>query len=317
MTLATFQLVAGVVLLGVGAEALVRGSTSLALRIGMSPLVVGLTVVAFGTSAPELVATVVAALKGSGDLALGNVIGSNISNVTLVIGLAALVRPITVSRQITRRDAPIVIGLSVVLVLFLLDRTLQRWEGLVFFVGIVAYTSWSVMAAKRHENSILEAAVEEQSESRALHRSLWVAMLLTLIGLGGLAGGAHVFVEGAQAIARFLGVPEVVIGLTMMAIGTSLPEIATVVAASTRSMSDLVTGNVIGSNIFNILCVLGIAATVLPLRAETLTRVDLLVFLGTAILIWAAMQFGRTISRLEGAGLVLVYVVYATLLFFR
>jgi cation:H+ antiporter len=317
MAIAILLLVVGVFLLAACAEMLIRGSTSLALRFGMSPLIVGLTVVAFGTSAPELVATIVAGLKDSADLALGNVIGSNISNITLVVGLAALIRPISVSRQITRRDAPIAIGLTLVLVLFLYDKSLQRWEGLLLFVGIIAYTTWSVMAAKRHESSMLEAAVEEQTGTKAAERSLGLAILLTIVGLGGLAGGAHLFVEGAQSIARVMGVSEAVIGLTMMAIGTSLPEIATVVAASSRKMSDLVTGNVIGSNIFNILCVLGVVASILPLAPEGLTRVDLAVFLGSALLIWAIMRNRHRITRFEGGVLVVLYLAYASYLFFR
>lgn len=313
MLTALLLLAGGLGLLTVAADVLVRGATNLALHFGVSPLVVGLTVVAFGTSAPELVASVVASLQGSTDMALGNVVGSNISNIALVLGVAAVINPIQVERQITRRDAPLALGASVLLVLFLLDGVLVRWEGVVLFAGILGYVAWSIQATRV---GISSKAVAEEVDLEEAEKPIWKGYVYVLVGLIGLALGASWFVDGAKHIARLFGISEAVIGLTVMAVGTSLPEIATVVAASLRGMSDLVTGNAIGSNIFNILCVLGISAMIVPLSLGGITYLDLGVFIGSAILIWVMMMYPRhLLTRWDGILLILGYVVYVVYLF--
>ncbi len=311
MLTALLYLAGGLVLLTIAADVLVRGATNLALHFGISPLVVGLTVVAFGTSAPELVASVVASLEGSTDMALGNVVGSNISNIALVLGLAAVIRPIQVERQITRRDAPLALGVSILLVLFLLDGVLERWEGMILFAGIIGYVIWSVQST--HKGVDLE--MREEVDVEQGEQPIWKGVVYVLVGLVGLAVGADWFVEGAKHIAHLLGVSEAVIGLTVMAIGTSLPEIATVVAASLRGMSDLITGNAIGSNIFNILSVLGAASLVVPLSMGNITYFDLGVFVGSALFVWLMMFTRQELSRWEGMLLILGYVIYVLYLF--
>ena len=307
---ASLFLSGGLVLLGIGAETLVRGSSALALRFGMSPLLVGLTVVAFGTSAPELVASVRAALAGSTDMALGNVIGSNISNVALVLGIAATIRPLTVSRQITRFDAPLALGVSVLLVLLLLDGRISRIEGLLMFAGLITYVVWSVHKARSED----DPATEEIPESAA-NMPLWKSLLFTLVGLGALAYGADLFVTGARDMALLFGVSEAVIGLTVMAVGTSLPEIATVAAAVFKGMSDLIMGNAIGSNIFNILSVVGLSSAIVPLSMGNLTTVDLVMFVGMAAAVWLTMLTNQRLTRWEGIVLIIAYIVYVVYLF--
>ncbi|MEM1269220.1 MAG: calcium/sodium antiporter [Bacteroidota bacterium] len=303
-------LAVGLVLLIVCADVLVRGASGLALRLGMTPLSVGLIVVAFGTSAPELIASVVAGLAGSSGMALGNVVGSNVSNIALVLGVAAVIRPLPVERQILRVDAPISIAASLLLVGFLLDGRLSRIEGGVLFAGIVAYVGWTLKKAKSGD---IEAG-EEVDESTA-SMPLWKAWGLAFIGLIGLSIGANLFVRGAQDLAAIFGISEAVVGLTVMAIGTSLPEIATVVAASMRGMSGLVTGNAIGSNIFNVLAVLGAAALIVPLDTKQLTQTDLIVFVASAVIVWGMMWGRSQLSRLEGALLLIAYVSYVVWLF--
>jgi cation:H+ antiporter len=311
---ALLYLAGGVVLLTFGADGLVRGSSALALRLGMAPLIVGLTVVAFGTSAPELVASLAAASAGSTDMALGNVVGSNISNIALVLGLAAIIRPISIQRQITRRDAPLAFGLSGLLVLLLIDGQLGRLEGAFLFSGIIVYSIWSIRDARQSKKT--KPAHLDEVDLESVKMPIWKDLLFTLAGLAGLIAGAKLFVDGGQSIARLYGISEAVIGLTVMAIGTSLPEVATVVMASIRGMSDLITGNVIGSNIFNILSVLGASALIIPLSMGELTSIDLIVFLASALVIWLMMMSRHELSRWEGALLLVGYVGYIVYLVF-
>lgn len=305
-------ILAGGALLAIGAEGLVRGSASIARSFGMAPLLIGLTVVGFGTSAPELVASLQAARVGSGGLAVGNVIGSNIANIALVLGLAATIRPLPVARRIVRIDAPLALAVSLIVAAMMWDRQLGSLEGLLLTGGILFYVYWSFRQAKRilppHEHA-------EEMEEKAHLIPLRLSIPLALAGLAGLVFGANLFVDGARRLATSFGVSEAVIGLTIMAVGTSLPEIATTLAASMKGLSDLITGNAIGSNIFNTLCVLGFTALFIPFSTGEITPVDMTVFLGSAALIWVAMATRRRLSRWEGATLLAGYLLYVIWLY--
>ncbi len=316
MLFALVLLIAGILLLAAGAEGLVRGASSLALRLGMTPLVIGLTVVAFGTSAPELVATLRATVAGSPDMAMGNVIGSNISNIALVLGIAALISPLQVSPQVIRRDAPLSLFASFVLFLFLWDGALNRMEGAVLFAGILIYVFVSLRISKARGSDLKAPVIGEQVEEMVSPMPLHWSIPLTLVGLLGLVFGADFFVNGARRMAEIFGVPEAVVGLTLMAVGTSLPEIATVVAASLKGYSDIITGNAIGSNIFNVLAVLGLTSLVFPLSLGDITMIDLTVFLASAVLIWIMLATRRTLSRFEALLLLSGYVAYVSYLYF-
>jgi cation:H+ antiporter len=266
---------AGLVLLVLGGELLMRGASSLATAVGISPLVVGLTVVALGTSAPELAVSVRASLAGQGDLAAGNVIGSNIFNVLFILGLSALVRPLAVSAQLVRLDVPIMIGAAVLMWAMCLDGTVSRVEGTILLCGIVAYTAFLILQSRRETRAfktevLAEAArklvvdgtavAADASPARARRASVPLQLVLIVAGLVALLFGARFLVDAAVAIATSLGVSELVIGLTIVSVGTSLPEVAASVIATVRGQRDMAIGNVIGSNIFNILCILGAAA---------------------------------------------------------
>jgi len=253
----------GLVLLLVGAETLVKGAVDLAVTFGISPLVVGLTVVAFGTSAPEAAVSVQSGFTGGGDLALGNVVGSNILNILLILGLSALVAPLIVSRQLLRFDVPVMIGVSFLPLLMGLDGRIGRIEGLVLFLGVVAYTGFLVRKSRRERiEGLARLATEAVGESPG--RSLWGNLGLVALGMGMLVLGSRWLVGGAVELATLMGVNELVIGLTVVAAGTSLPEVATSILASLKGERDIAVGNVVGSNIFNVLFVMGLAGLVAP-----------------------------------------------------
>jgi len=306
MLVSFLQVLGGFVILAAAAEGLVYGAASLARRMGVSPLVIGLTVVSVGTSLPELVVGIDAALAGTGDLALGNVIGSNIGNLALILGLAALVRPISVQTQIVRVDGPILAGVSILFVGLILDGALSRIDGGLLLAGIVGYVGYSLRAA-RTTSVPAQEAVGDVVPSR---HAAWVDVGLVLIGLLGLGLGAHLLVDGAVTIAEQLGVGPIVIGLTVVAVGTSLPELATSVAAARRGKGDLAVGNAVGSSIFNLLGILGATVLVHPLSAQSLRWLDTGMMVGTALLILPLLRSERTLSRVEGAGLLLVYAAY-------
>lgn len=247
----------GLVLLTVGAEAMVRGAASLAVSRGVSPLVVGLTIVAFGTSAPELTVSMAAALRGTTDIAYGNVVGSNICNVLLVLGLCAAIAPLMVARQLVRVDVPIMIGASLLTWAMVADGVIGRVEGLVLAGGLVAYVIVQIRLAKRGD---VDVDVEEARGPK----TLWMQLLFIAGGVALLVAGSNAFVTAAVAAARALGVSDLVAGLTIVALGTSAPEIATSVVATIRGERDIAVGNVVGSNIFNIFSVLGVTAAVSP-----------------------------------------------------
>lgn len=302
------HLAGGLLSLFIGAEGLIRGSSSLALRIGIAPLVVGLTVVAFGTSSPELVVSLKAAIDGNGDISLGNVIGSNIANIALILGVAALIRPLKVQAQVIKREIPIMIAVSLLLIIFLINNEINRLEGIVFFIGIIIYTIVSVYLARKEKSKEIEAEFTEGIAKKPL--KIRIAIPFIIIGLGLLIYGANLFVEGAVAIAKIYGLSQAVIGLTIVAIGTSLPELVTSAVAAFKNESDIAIGNVVGSNVFNILLILGVTAMVIPVSAAGITPIDIIVMLITAIIIFPMTWTKFTLNRIEGALLLSGYVVY-------
>ncbi|MEX2582346.1 MAG: calcium/sodium antiporter [Gemmatimonadota bacterium] len=304
---------AGVVLLYFGAEGLVRGAAAIATRFGLTPLVIGLTVVAFGTSMPELVVSVGAALDDRAPIAVGNVVGSNIGNIALILGLSALIRPLAVNAQVVRLDMPIVIVVSLVLLLMLGDDGIGRIEGAFLVAGLLAYTIFSLRVAKTEPPEIQEefAAGTPKGPERASLDVLFIA-----VGLALLVGGARMLVSGGTTIAQSLGVSDAVIGLTIVAIGTSLPELATSVLATLRGEGDIAVGNVVGSNIFNILGILGIASLVRPLQGAQMSMLDLGMMLGTAAVLLPLARTGFRLSRPEGVLLIAGYFLYIGLIAF-
>ena len=310
MLLITGSLLGGLILLTAGAEGLIRGAASLARRLGLSPLVIGLTVVAFGTSTPEFVVSLQGALDGRSALALGNVVGSNIGNIGLILGGAALISPLRVQAQIIRLDVPIMVGVSLLLGALLWDGGISRIEGSLLAIGIVSYTGMTIALARRGASPNVQEEFEEGIPSQ---RSIWHDLLFVLGGLGFLVGGGQLLVSGAVTIAQQFGVSETVIGLTIVGIGTSLPELATSLLAAVRGAGDIAIGNVVGSNIFNILGILGPVALVHPLSAGTLGVVDVGAMIGFALLLLPLMRTQYALHRWEGAlllGLYGGYLVY-------
>ncbi len=309
MNLAILLTLVSFVVLTVGAEILVRGASSVGLRFGLSPLVIGLTIVAFGTSAPELAVSTRAALSGAGDIAMGNVVGSNLFNAALILGLAALVRPLTVQLQVIRFDIPLMLAASVMFVGFLnFGGGLARWEGAALFAGIIGYTVHSVRAARRE--NLPASALDSALAVPKAPLSAGLSLLMILSGLVLLVLGARLLVDNAVSLARVLNISEAVIGLTIVAGGTSLPELATSVVASLRRETDIAVGNIVGSNIFNILCIAGAAGMISPIAVEGVQTADLIWMIGISALLLPLMWTGFKVTRWEGAVLVASYGVY-------
>jgi cation:H+ antiporter len=308
-------MIVGLGLLVAGAEALVRGASRLAAAFGISPLVIGLTVVAFGTSSPEMAVSVMSAYAGQADLAVGNVVGSNIFNVLFILGLSAAIAPLLVSRQLIRLDVPIMIGISFLLLLLALDGSINRLDGVILFAGIISYTAFQIIQARREKkaNDASEEVIEKP------HTPLqWLTNVGFVIGgLLLLVLGSNWLVDGAVYIAQSLGVSELIIGLTIVAAGTSLPEVATSVIASIRGQRDIAVGNVVGSNIFNILAVLGLSSLVSPESinvAASALRFDIPVMLAVALACLPIFFTGRVIARWEGFVFLAYYVIYTVYL---
>lgn len=316
MTLLMFLL--GLAALILGAELLVRGASRLALTFGISPLVVGLTVVAFGTSSPELAISVQSAWAGQADIALGNVVGSNIFNVLFILGLSALITPLVVHQQLVRREVPLMILVSLLLWALAADGGIERWEGILLAVGLAAYIVYAIRASRR-ETAQIEAEYAEAmpGDGSAWDRHWSVQVLLILGGLALLVLGSNWLVESAVAIARSLGVSELIIGLTLIAAGTSLPEVATSVMAALRGERDIAVGNVVGSNLFNILGVLGISAAIAPATlsvAPGLLAFDLPVMVAVAVACLPMFFTGHLIARWEGGLFFAYYLAYTAYL---
>jgi cation:H+ antiporter len=302
--------IAGLATLVAGGESLVRGASALAAVLRISPLVIGLTVVAFGTSAPELAVSVQAAYAGSGDLAVGNLVGSNIANVLLILGLAALVAPLSVSSKLVRIDVPLVIGASFLLLLLGLDGDVDAWEGLLLLALLVAYNVWSIRQGRAESEEVQASFGSVAPPGR---KSVLVHVALVVLGLVLLGLGARWLVDGAVTIARFLGVQELVIGLTVVAIGTSLPELVTTLLAGLRGERELAVGNVVGSNLFNILGVLGLASVVAPDGIpvpEAALALDIPIMIATAVACLPIFFTGHRIARWEGGLFLFYYLAY-------
>lgn len=301
-------IIGGLILLAVGAEGLVRGSSSVALRMGVTPLVVGLTIVAFGTGSPEFVVSIGSALNNNSGLALGNVIGSNITNIALILGIAAVIKPLSVRAEIVRRETPIMVVITGFLWLLLYDGELSRFDGAILTIGAVAYTFLTYYLSKQKQKKGVEEEFEEAYEQPK--GSVWKDIIFITTGLILLILGANLLLGGAVTIAKYFGLSDVVIGLTIIAVGTSLPELATSALAAKKGEADVALGNAIGSNVLNILAVLGITALIQPISVEGVRTLDLGVMLGSAILLNVLLGRNFVLDRLEGSLLLIGYVIY-------
>jgi len=305
----TISIIAGIIGLFAGAESLVHGSSSLALRMGISPLVVGLTVVAFATSSPELVVSIKAALEGNPGIVVGNVVGSNICNVGLILGVAALISPMQVKTQLIKREIPIMIIVGFILLLVLANDSISRFEGILLIIGIFAYVIFSYLYARK-DGAIESSAEFIEGIPAGKAKSVWVSFLLIVGGLGLLLGGAHIFVNGAVEVAVKLGVSQAIIGLSMVALGTSLPELITSIVASFRNENDIAIGNAVGSNVFNVLSVLGFSSVISPINSSGVGYIDLTIMMLFMIIILPMSKSGFVFKRFEGAILLAGYFAY-------
>ena len=306
--------VAGLIFLIVGAEALVRGSSRLAAVFAISPLVIGLTVVAFGTSSPELAVSIKAALSDQASIAVGNVIGSNIFNVLFILGLSALIVPLVVSHQLVRLDVPLMIALSVIVLVFALDNNFSRTEGLMLVAGLAIYIWFLIYQSRRPESAELKDEYARGPGIEGRDNNRWFKNIaLVIVGLALLVLGSRWLVDSSVSFAQYLGVSELIIGLTIVAVGTSLPEVVTSVIAAIRGERDIAVGNVVGSNIFNIMGVLGFASIVAPAGIKVsaaVTRFDIPVMIAVAFACLPIFFTGGVISRKEGVLLLGYYVAY-------
>ena len=309
--------IGGLILLVAGGEALVRGASTLAQRVGVSPLVVGLVVVSAATSAPELAVTVGAVLRGEPDLALGNVVGSNIVNILLILGISALVLPLLIKRQIVKFDLPVMLGMSVLLVVVSLDGQIGLLDGVLLLAGLVVHAVMSILIGRREVAAGVEGAGTAPIPLPGKPVPLWLATVLLLVGIGLLVLGAQLLVDGAVSIATGLGVSSLVVGLTVVAIGTSLPELATSIIAVRRGERDMAVGNIVGSNIFNIGMVLGVPAIIfgqgIPVPPAAIA-LDLPIMVAAAIALLPIAFTGFVIARWEGGLFVVLYIAYTSYL---
>ncbi|MGM9722255.1 MAG: calcium/sodium antiporter [Candidatus Egerieousia sp.] len=303
--------IVGLALILSGANALTDGASSIAKRMKVSELVIGLTIVAFGTSAPELAVSAISAIKGNGDIALGNVVGSNLFNTLMIIGCTVLVRPLKVSRLLIKKEIPLCILASFVLILLCADATegcvaggLSRTDGLVLLCFMAIFLSHTFSIAAGEEQNASESGIKEMP--------LWRAILFSIGGLIFLIAGGESFVRGASGLARALGASESLIAVTIVAGGTSLPELATSVVAALKGKSEMAVGNVVGSNLFNIFLILGLSSTISPIKLAGIGAIDLGMVLLSSIVLWFVGVFykERTITRAEGALMIALYVAY-------
>jgi len=312
MTWTFILLFVGLALILLGANYLVDGASSLARRWGISEFVVGMTIVGIGTSTPEMVVSFIASLNGSPDIAVGNIVGSNIANVFLILGVTALMRPISLTRGNICYDIPICLAASLLLFVFGSDRTLfgaenntiSRWEGIVFLLGFALFMFYSFRTG-------MDAPQDEEQEQQKRY-PLWLAVLCVLGGLGGLIFGGRLFVNSGSAVASHFGISDAFIGITVMALGTSMPELAASVVAALKGKGQMALGNVVGSNISNILLILGGASLITPLTMSNITFTDMLVMLSTTLLLFLCNSTFRkkAIDRMEGGLFVAIYITY-------
>jgi cation:H+ antiporter len=299
-----------------GADWLTEGASAIARRMNVPEMIIGLTIVAAGTSAPELFVSLVSALKGTSDMAVGNVVGSNIMNTMLIVGCAALVAPMTISRSTVKKDIPFSIAASVLLLLLSVNGDFSRLDGILLLLGFASFMTFTLLPVvkPRQSSSPIESntSVNPVDPTLSKHdtKPLWRQALAVVIGLALLVVGSNLFVDSASRVAYFLGVSEGVVGLTVVAGGTSLPELATSVVAARKGQSAIAIGNVIGSNVFNILLILGLTATISPLQIEGITTIDMAVMLLSVALVWLFSRTRYTVERWEGAVLVFGYLAY-------
>ena len=307
----TLLVAIGLASLTAGGEALIRGALGAARRLGVSPLLTGLVIVGFGTSAPELVVSVDAAISHRPDVAVGNVIGSNIGNVLLILGICALIAPMAVRPLALRRDAVAVVAASILVVILIGGSALTRTDGVILLLVFSAYFYWAYRSERFHEAPSAEVHVAEGKEVSVLPKSLvWIALAI-LLGMILLIGGSKALLTGATGIASYFGASEAVIGLTLVAVGTSLPELSVSVIAAIRRHADVAVGNVLGSNIFNALGILGISALLQPLPVHPrILQFDQWIMLGTSLVLLLFLYTGKRLSRLEGGILLAAYGLY-------
>lgn len=316
MIVSLFLFIVSIGILYVGAEMLVKGASSLALKLGLSALVVGLTVVAFGTSAPELVVSLNAAFTGKGDIAIGNVIGSNIFNTTIILGLAALVKPLLVQMQLLRKDTPIMIGIMLIFTIFFLNHKIGRLEAATLFLLLVGYTAYQIKQSRKESKKVADE-FESAIDPKLPKSKLYFDIILIIAGLGALVGGSELMVHHAVIMAKLLGMSDALIGLTIIAAGTSMPELATSVLASYKGKSDIAIGNIIGSSVFNILAIIGLSGVITPIAAPEVYFSDIFIMIGVSALMFIFLATKRTLSKTEGFILVTGYIVYVLFLLLR
>ena len=316
--------VVGIALLYYGAEYLIKGGVSIALKMQVSTLVIGLTLVAFGTSMPEFVVSADAAIKGTqgvagaGDISIGNVVGSNICNIALILGLCAVIRPLPVNKQFLKNEVWWMLGSAILLAVFhYFFQGLSRWAGAIFLLGIIAFTCLSYRSGRKLEmqKSKEEKAAEIQENAGKI-LPVGLSLVLVIGGLLALVGGGKLFVNSAVLIAQLMGISEAVIGLTIVAVGTSMPELATSVVAAIKGENDIAIANVVGSNIFNILAILGVAPLIAPIKSAGISMIDMYIMLGVSILLIAFMK-PLKINRWMGAIFLVIYTAYTVWLFFK
>ncbi|WP_373163997.1 calcium/sodium antiporter [Agathobaculum sp. Marseille-P7918] len=308
--LSFIMLVFGFVLLVWGADKFVAGASALARRLGVSPLLVGLTIVAFGTSAPELAVSLTAALQGANEIAVGNVVGSNIFNLLVVAGLSAVVCPLVMDRTLLRRDWPISVGAAILLLVFIApDLTISRIEGIILLAVFALVLGTQIRAALKNRDTLTG------EEDEVPMRPLMIGVNI-ILGLACIIIGGQLAVNGATGIARMFGLSETLIGLTIVAIGTSLPELVTSLVAARKGQNEIAMGNVIGSNIFNLLLILGVSATITPIPVQATSIIDALVLIGISVVFYLPARRGK-LGRAPGAIMALTYVVYTVYLIMR
>jgi cation:H+ antiporter len=295
-------IVLGIMLVLIGADRLTEGAAALARRMNIPELLIGLTIVAAGTSAPELFVSVVSALKGTSDMAVGNVVGSNTMNCMLIVGAAAMVAPITISKRTVKKDIPFSVFSSLLLLVFTLNNSLSRFEGIALLIAFVVFMAYTIYAALHSK--------ETTSSEEVKQMSAWKGGGFILFGLLGLVLGSNLFVDNASDLAYSLGLSEGVVGMTIVAGGTSLPELATSVVAARKGQSAIAMGNVIGSNVFNILLILGLTATISPLEIESITTIDMIVMMLSVSVVWLFSFTRFKVERWEGFLLLAGYLGY-------
>ena len=314
MLLNILMIVGGVALVLWGADRLTDGAVAIASRMGLPQIIIGLTIVAMGTSMPEFCVSMVSAVNGTTAMAVGNVIGSNIFNSMLIVGIAAMITPITILSSTVRKDIPFALMASAVLVVLCVDGDVSRWDALVLVGLFAVFMFMTLRGAKveKRESSDDGHGASVEDEKRKVPMSPWMAVAWMLIGLACLVGGSEVFVRGASAVAKTWGISDAVVGLTVVAMGTSLPELATTAVSARKGDSGIAIGNVLGSNVFNLLMVLGVTGVICPMGIEGITRIDLTLLVGSMVLLWLFSYTKLIIQRWEGTLLTVLFAGYLT-----